>query len=154
MPIEDSIGALSELRDRGLIGNIGVSNVRRDQLARARAAGPIVAVQNRYNLTARADDNLIDQLAAAGIGYVPHGPLDAHPARADAPLASHPTLAAIARRHGAIATQIALAWLLQRSPNILLIPGTTSLEHLQHNIAAADITLTAADLADLDKAHR
>jgi len=150
VPIEDSVGALAELRDQGLIRHIGVSNIDSDQLARARAAVPISAVQNRYSLTDRADDTLVDQLAADQIAYVPYGPLGADPMRPQAPLAAHPVLFGIARRHDANATQIALAWLLHRAPNILPIPGTTTVEHLQDNVAALQLALDPATLAELD----
>lgn len=151
VPIEDSVGALAELQQGGLIAHIGVSNVSNDQLARARSITRITAVQNRYNLTSRGDDELLDGLAAAGVAYVPHGPPGAHPAGAAAPLAQHPALTAIADRHQATAGQLALAWLLHRAPNIVPVPGTTTHTHLRDNAAATLITLAPADLRALDR---
>jgi aryl-alcohol dehydrogenase-like predicted oxidoreductase len=147
--IEDSVGALAELRDEGLIAHVGVSNVDPAQLARARGVTPIAAVQNRYSLTDRRDDPLVDELDTAGIAYVPYGPLGADPLRPGAPLAAHPVVAAVAARHGATAGQIALAWLLQRAGNVLPVPGTTRTAHLDENIAAAGVVLTGDDLAAL-----
>jgi aryl-alcohol dehydrogenase-like predicted oxidoreductase len=149
VPIEDSVGALAELRDAGLVAHIGISNVTADQVARARAITPIAAVQNRYSPTDRQDDPLVDELGAAGIAYVPYGPLGAHPLRPGAPLADHPVLAGVAARYGATAGQIALAWLLHRAPHVLPVPGTTTVAHLEENVAAADIALLDDDLRDL-----
>jgi aryl-alcohol dehydrogenase-like predicted oxidoreductase len=150
VPLEDSVGALAELRDAGLVAHIGISNVTADQVARARAVTTIAAVQNRYSPTDRDDDPLLDELGPAGIAYVPYGPLGAHPLRPGAPLADHPVLAAVAARHGAGAGQIALAWLLHRAPHVLPVPGTTSTAHLEENVAAADIALLPGDLDELD----
>ena len=148
MPEEGSIAArveaLAELQARGVIGAIGLSNVTPAQVAEARGIFAVACVQNLYNLANRGDDALIDELAAAGIAYVPYFPLGGF-----APLQSD-TLAAVAARLRHTPQQVALAWLLARSPNILLIPGTSSLAHLHENLAAADIVLTPADLAELN----
>ncbi|GIJ45601.1 oxidoreductase [Virgisporangium aliadipatigenens] len=140
-PVAEALTTLLALREEGLIRHLGVSNVT---AAQARTIAPIACVQNMYNIAHRDDDPLIDELAAAGIAYVPFFPVGGghQPIAADA-------LAAVAARHGATVQQVALAWLLHRSPNILLIPGTGSLAHLAENLAAADLKLTADDLAEL-----
>ncbi len=147
-PAEGSIAAqvdaLAQLQQQGLIRHIGVSNVTPAQVAEARAICPIVCVQNMYNIVHRHDDALIDQLAADGIAYVPFFPLGGFN-----PLQSE-RLNRIAQDLGASPMQVAQAWLLHRSPNILLIPGTASLAHLAQNLAVADIDLDAATMAMLD----
>jgi aryl-alcohol dehydrogenase-like predicted oxidoreductase len=143
-PVEPQIEALAELQRQGLIRHIGVSHVTAAQVAAARRIVDVVCVQNHYNLIHRDDDALIDQLAADGIAYVPYFPLGGF-----SPLQSD-TLAAVATRLGVTPMQLALAWLLRRSPNILLIPGTSSRAHLRQNLAAADIDLDAATLRELD----
>jgi pyridoxine 4-dehydrogenase len=147
-PVEGSIEArltvLAELQRQGLIRHIGLSNVSRAQIAEGRGICDIVCVQNHYNLVQRGDDALVDELAAAGIAYVPYFPLGGF-----SPLQSE-ALSAVAAQAGATPMQVALAWLLQRSPNILLIPGTSSLAHLRENLAAGDITLPPEALAKLD----
>jgi pyridoxine 4-dehydrogenase len=130
-----AFGELAALRDEGLIRHLGVSNATADQVAEARTIAPIVFVQNMYNLALRTDDALIDALAADGIGYVPFFPLGGW-----SPLQST-TLDEVAALIGATPQQTALAWLLQRSPTILPIPGTSSVAHLRANLAAADLTL-------------
>jgi aryl-alcohol dehydrogenase-like predicted oxidoreductase len=142
--IEEPLTALAELQQKGLIRHIGLSNVTRTQIAEARRIAPIVCIQNQYNLAQRADDALIADLARDGIAYVPFFPLGGF-----SPLQSS-TLSEVAERHGATPMQIALAWLLQRSPNILVIPGTSSIEHLRENLKAATIRLSAEAIADLD----
>ena len=147
-PAEGSIAAqvtvLEELRSKGLIRHIGLSNVTATQLAEAQAITPIVCVQNNYNLAHREDDAFIDDLARQGIAYVPFFPLGGF-----TPLQSS-TLTSVAEQLGATPMQVALAWLLHRSPNILLIPGTSSLAHFRENLAAAQLTLSAETLAELD----
>jgi pyridoxine 4-dehydrogenase len=144
IPVEDSIGALVDLQREGKIRHIGVSNVSERELARARAVAPIVSVQNRYNLRDRSSDRLIDICAEAGIAFIPWYPLAA------GSLASpNPAVARIAQRHGATASQISLAWLLQRSPAMLPIPGTSSIAHLEENLASASIRLTSDELRTL-----
>ncbi len=147
-PGEGSIAArvevLAELKARGVIGHVGVSTVTPTQVAEARGIVDIACVQNLYNIANRGDDGLIDDLATAGIAYVPYFPLGGF-----SPLQSA-ALSAVAARLGATPLQVALAWLLARSPNILLIPGTSSLAHLGENLAAAALTLSDADRAELD----
>ena len=142
--IEAPLTALAELQRRGLVKHIGLSNVTADQIAEGRAICDIVCVQNQYNLAHRADDALIDQLARDDIAYVPFFPLGGF-----SPLQSE-ALSDAADRLGATPMQVALAWLLQRAPNILLIPGTSSVAHLQENLAAADLVLPEDALARLD----
>lgn len=137
--IEAPLVALAELQRRGLVRHIGVSNVTAQQLAEARRIVEVVCVQNHYNLAHRADDAMIDALAASEIAFVPYFPLGGW-----APLQSR-ALDEVAARHGASPRQIALAWLRQRSPNILLIPGTSSAAHLRENLASAAISLTDDD---------
>ncbi|KQQ13123.1 oxidoreductase [Methylobacterium sp. Leaf123] len=148
-PAEGSIAAplavLADLQRQGLVRQIGLSNVTARQVAEGRGIAPIVCVQNAYNLAHREDDALVDELAAAGIAYVPFFPLGGFN-----PLQSM-TLSRVAERLGATPMQVALAWLLRRSPNILLIPGTSSVEHLRENVAAADITLPDDAMAELNR---
>ncbi|MCL2553314.1 MAG: aldo/keto reductase family oxidoreductase [Actinomycetia bacterium] len=139
---------LAELRQQGLIRHLGVSNVTADQVAEARGIAPIVCVQNLYNLAHRQDDKLIDDLAGKGIAYVPFFPLGGF-----TPLQST-ALSAVAARLDATPMAVALAWLLRRSPNILLIPGTSSVAHLRENVAGAGLPLSDADLAELDRIGR
>jgi aryl-alcohol dehydrogenase-like predicted oxidoreductase len=144
VPIEDSIGALLDLQREGKIRYIGVSNVSAAELSRARKVADIVSVQNNYNLRDRSSDALVDICAGAGIAFIPYYPLaKGRLARPDSPLAT------IAERHHATPGQIALAWLLHRSPVVLPIPGTSSLAHFEENIGAADIRLTAAEFRGL-----
>ena len=147
-PAEGSIGkevsVLADLQRKGLIRHVGLSNVTAAQIAEAQAITEIVCVQNNYNLAHREDDALIDDLARQGIAYVPFFPLGGF-----TPLQSS-TLETVASRLGATPMQVALAWLLHRSPNVLLIPGTSSLAHLRENLAAAELTLPPVALAELD----
>jgi len=142
--IEAQVTALAELQHRGLIRHIGLSHVTPAQIAEGRRLCEIVCVQNHYNLAHRADDGMIDDLARDGIAYVPYFPLGGF-----TPLQSS-TLADAARRLDATPMQVALAWLLQRAPNILLIPGTASLGHLRENLAAADIELPDEIILELN----
>lgn len=142
--LEQPFTVLAELRQQGLVGQLGVSNVSTQQLAEARTVTSVVCVQNAYNVVLRGDDALVDQCAAEGIGYVPFFPLGGF-----TPLQSG-VLDAVAARLGASPMQVALAWLLQRSPAILLIPGTSSLSHLEQNVAAASLQLGVQDVAELD----
>jgi aryl-alcohol dehydrogenase-like predicted oxidoreductase len=147
-PSEGSIAELftiiANLRRKGLIRNIGLSNVTAKQVEEAQSIAPIVCVQNHYNLVHRADDAFIDGLAKQGIAYVPFFPLGGF-----SPLQST-ALEEIAKRLNATPMQVALAWLLHRSPNILLIPGTSSRGHLRENLAAADLKLSPEVLKELD----
>ncbi|MEA9390098.1 aldo/keto reductase family oxidoreductase [Acerihabitans sp. TG2] len=138
--LEAPLTALAELKHRGLVRHIGLSNVTPTQIAAAQKMTPIACVQNCYNVVQRADDELIDQLAAQGMAYVPFFPLGGF-----TPLQST-VLDDVAQRLQATPMQVALAWLLQRSDNILLIPGTSSLSHLKENLAAADLVLPPAEL--------
>ena len=142
--IAEQITALADLQRQGLIRFIGVSNATATQVAEAQSITDIVCVQNNYNVAHRDDDGLVDALARQGIAYVPFFPLGGF-----SPLQSS-TLNAVAARLGATPMQLALAWLLHRSPNILLIPGTSSLTHLRENLAAAELTLDPPTLAELD----
>jgi pyridoxine 4-dehydrogenase len=142
--LEEPLTVLAELQRQGLIKHIGLSNVTARQVADGRKITEIVCVQNQYNLAHRGDDALIDELAAAGTAYVPFFPLGGF-----SPLQSA-ALSDVATRLGATPLQVALAWLAQRSPNILLIPGTSSRAHLRENLAVADMILPADALAALD----
>lgn len=142
--IEAPLATLAELQRRGLVRHIGLSNVTPAQVAQGRRICDIVCVQNHYNIAHRGDDVLIDTLARDGIAYVPYFPLGGF-----SPLQSS-TLSGVAGRLGATPMQVALAWLLRRAPNLLLIPGTSSVAHLRENLAAADLDLPADALAELN----
>lgn len=147
-PSSDSIaepfGVLAELREQGLIRHLGVSTMSAPQIAEAQAIAPVVCVQNFYNIAHRDDDALIESLAAQGIAYVPYFPLGGFsPLQSDA-------LNRVAARLQSTPMSVALAWLLQRSPNVLLIPGTSSVAHLRENVAGAGVTLGDDDLRELD----
>lgn len=142
--LEPQLNTLAELQRQGLIRHIGMSNVTPTQIAQGRSIADIVCVQNQYNIAHRDDDALIDALAADGIAYVPFFPLGGF-----TPLQSD-TLANVARKLGATPMQVALAWLLRRAPNILLIPGTSSVGHLRENLAAAELDLPADALKVLN----
>jgi pyridoxine 4-dehydrogenase len=141
--IAEQVTVLADLQRQGLIRHIGLSNVTAAQVAEAQAITDIVCVQNHYNLAHRHDDALIDDLARQGIAYVPFFPLGGF-----TPLQSS-TLSAVADQLGATPMQVALAWLLHRSPNILLIPGTSSVAHLRENLAVGRLTLSTQALAEL-----
>jgi pyridoxine 4-dehydrogenase len=142
--IAEQFEALAQLRQQGLIRHLGLSTVTADQLAEARLIAPVVCVQNLYNLARRGDDPLVDLTAEQGIAYVPYFPLGGFsPLQSDA-------LERVAARLGATPMAVALAWLLRRSPNILLIPGTSSVAHLRENVAAATLELPPDAAADLD----
>jgi pyridoxine 4-dehydrogenase len=148
-PVQRSVAepmeALAELQQEGLIRHIGVSNVTPQMLAEAQTIAPVVCVQNHYNLVHRSDDPLIDALAREGIPYVPYFPLGGF-----TPLQSA-ALDTVARRLEAGPMEVALAWLLARSPNVLLIPGTTSIAHLEGNLRAAARVLGPVEMAELDR---
>jgi pyridoxine 4-dehydrogenase len=143
-PLEPQLAALAELQRKGLIRHIGLSNVTPTQIADARKICEVVCVQNFYNVAHRSDDALIDDLAGKNIAYVPFFPLGGF-----TPLQSS-TLSDVAKRLGATPLQVALAWLLRRAPNILLIPGTSSVAHLKENLAAADLELPDDAVRALD----
>ncbi|GGB97484.1 aldo/keto reductase family oxidoreductase [Pseudoduganella buxea] len=142
--LEQPLAVLAGLREQGLVRHIGLSNVTAEQVRQARRIVPIACVQNHYNLVHRDDDALIDTLAADGIAYVPFFPLGGF-----SPLESG-TLSDVAARLGATPMQVAIAWLLRRAPNILVIPGTSSVAHLHENLAAAALDLPADAVAELD----
>ena len=142
--IEEQVTVLAGLQQQGLVRHIGLSNVTPAQIAQGRSICKIACVQNHYNLAHRDDDALIDDLAREGVAYVPYFPLGGF-----SPLQSS-TLSAVASRLGATPLQVALAWLLQRAPNILLIPGTSSVAHLKENLAASGMVLPEDALRELD----
>ncbi|MEV0422672.1 aldo/keto reductase family oxidoreductase [Streptosporangium canum] len=142
--IAEAFETLVDLQREGLIRHIGVSNVTAEQVVEARGIAPIVCVQNMYNLAHRHDDDLVDQLAADGVAYVPFFPLGGF-----TPLQSQ-ALSQVASRLEATPMSVALAWLMRRSPNILLIPGTSSTAHLRENTAGAGLSLSDEDVAELD----
>ena len=143
-----SYAVLAELQQQGLIRHLGLSEAGAEQIAAAQDVAPVVCVQNLYNLANRRDDDLIDSLADQGVAYVPYFPLGGF-----TPLQSG-ALDVVADRMGSSRMSVALAWLLQRSPNILLIPGTSSVDHLRENVAGAAIELGPDDLAELDAIGR
>ncbi|WP_085034983.1 aldo/keto reductase family oxidoreductase [Ensifer aridi] len=142
--IEEPLTVLADLKHQGLIRHVGLSNVTSSQVEEGRRITEIVCVQNMYNLANRRDDSMIDRLAVEGTAYVPFFPLGGF-----SPLQSS-TLSDVAARLGATPMQVALAWLLKRAPNILLIPGTSSRVHLRENLAAAEVDLPAGAMAELD----
>jgi pyridoxine 4-dehydrogenase len=143
--LAEPLTVLAELQQEGLIRHLGLSTVSAGQIAEAQSIAPIVCVQNFYNLAHRVDDSLVDSLAAEGIAYVPYFPLGGFsPLQSDA-------LESVATRLGASPMAVALAWLLKRSPNILLIPGTSSVAHLRDNVSGAGLTLSDGDLKELDR---
>jgi pyridoxine 4-dehydrogenase len=143
--IAEPFAALAQLQQEGLIKHLGLSTVSAKQVAEAQSIAPVVEVQNYYNVVHRIDDDLIDDLASQGIAYVPYFPLGGF-----SPLQSD-TLQSVAARLGATPMAVALAWLLQRSPNILLIPGTSSASHLRENATGATLTLPADALQELNR---
>ena len=144
VPYEESVGALKELRDEGKIRHVAVSNVNMERLAIARGIVDVAVVQNQYSLTDRRAQDVLAECERSGIGFVPWAPLDAGALDPSGPVA------AIARRHDATPMQVALAWLLHASPAMLPIPGTGSLEHLEENVAAAELRLDDDELDELD----
>ena len=146
--LAEQFEVLAGLQQQGLIRHLGVSNVGRDQLIEAQSIAPVACVQNAYNVVQRDDEDLVDLCAAEGIAFVPFFPLGGF-----SPLAAD-QFAALATEIGATTMQLALAWLLQRSPTILCIPGTSSVAHLRENLAAGSIHLTADQLDELDRLTR
>jgi aryl-alcohol dehydrogenase-like predicted oxidoreductase len=144
VPIEDSIGALAELRDEGKIRHIGVSNVSGEQLERARQIAPIASVQNRYNLADRSSEEVLAECERAGLGFLPWFPL----ATGDLATSGGP-LDEVAKANDATPAQVALAWLLQRSPVMLPIPGTSSIAHFEENLEAAELELSDQEMEAL-----
>lgn len=148
IPLADQLGALTELREQGLVRAIGLSNVSVEQYAEARQHAEIAAVQNLYNVVNRTSADLLARTAADGVAFVPFFPLGS--GFADSRARQDEVLRGVAERHGATPAQVSLAWLLRRSDNVLLIPGTSSVAHLEENTAAGSIGLSEADLSALD----
>ncbi|CCH35325.1 oxidoreductase [Actinosynnema sp. NPDC047251] len=142
--VEEPFTALAELREEGLIGELGLSNVGPRHIREAQAIAPVVCVQNLFNIADRADSDVLDLTTAAQVAYVPFFPLGGF-----SPV-QHKALEQVAESNGATARQVALAWLLQRAPNVLPIPGTSSLRHLEENLASARLRLSEQDVSRLD----
>ena len=152
VPFAESIGALKEMRDEGKIRHLGLSNVTVEQIEQARQIVPIVSVQNKFSISDRTHQEILDYCTKNNIAFIPHGSLGAHPLKQGAPLANaEGVIADIANSKGVKPNQIALAWLLHRVPNILLIPGTTTIAHLEENMAANSIALTTDEMTMLDR---
>lgn len=152
VPFAESVEMLGTLQQEGKIRHIGLSNVTVEQIEEARKIAPIASVQNRFNITERTGEDVLDYCTQHNIAFIPFGPLGAHPLKRGAPLANvEGKLAEIAKQHSVQSSQIALAYLLHRSPNILLIPGTTTIAHLEENIAAAAIALADDELEALNR---
>jgi aryl-alcohol dehydrogenase-like predicted oxidoreductase len=148
VPLDEQLAAMVALRDEGLIGAVGLSTVSLDEYRQGMAATPVACVQNAFSVADRSDQAVFDACAADGVPYVPYFPLGSA-FMPDQPVLSHPAVVATAGRLGVTPAQVALAWLLQQGQNVLLIPGTSSLEHLEQNLAAADITLDPEAIAAL-----
>jgi aryl-alcohol dehydrogenase-like predicted oxidoreductase len=148
VPLADSVGALKELQQAGKVRHIGLSNVNRDQLDEARAIVDVVSVQNRYSLSDRGSQGVLDACEQHGIAFLPYFPLGAGRLATQA----DENVQAVAKAHGATTGQVALAWLLARSPNTIPIPGTSSGTHLEENVAAARLELSADEMAALNAA--
>ena len=150
VPLSESVQGLARLQEEGKIRLIGLSNITVEQLEEARSIAQIASVQNRYSVGERQGDPMVDCCAREGIAFIPYGPLGADPMKQGTPLAwAEGTLANVGKSLGATATQVALSWLLHRAPNILLIPGTTSIAHLTENVAASKFNLTHEQLQEL-----
>jgi pyridoxine 4-dehydrogenase len=147
VPLEESVGALAELRDEGKIAHVGLSNVNTEELERAREIVPVVSVQNRYSVAERDSDPVLDQCEREGLAFIPWGPLRAVRDDGDG------VIGRVADAHNASEFQVALAWLLARSPAMLPIPGTSSVEHLEENVAAAGLRLTEEEFGELSAAE-
>jgi pyridoxine 4-dehydrogenase len=143
VPLEESVGALAELRDGGKIAHVGLSNVDADELERAREIVPVVSVQNRYSVAERDSEPVLDRCERDGLAFIPWGPLRGARDVGDA------LISRVADAHGASELQVALAWLLARSPAMLPIPGTSSVEHLEENVAAAGLRLSEEEFGEL-----
>jgi aryl-alcohol dehydrogenase-like predicted oxidoreductase len=149
VPLEDALGAMVELRDAGKIEHIGLSNVTAPQIDAALAVTPLATVSNAFSVLDRTDEATVARCAREGIAYLPFFPLGASPVRSGAGVTGFEAVEKVAARQGATPTQVALAWLLQRSPTTVPIPGTSSVAHLEENVASAGLRLSAEDLADL-----
>lgn len=152
VPLAESVEMLATLKEEGKIRHVGLSNVTSEQIEQARRIVPIASVQNRFGISERNNEDVLDYCTKHGIAFIPYGSLGAHPLKQGAPLANaQGILAEIANRHGVKPNQIALAWLLHHAPNIILIPGTTTIAHLEENIAAASIKLTPDEIEALNQ---
>lgn len=152
VPFTESIGALKELRDEGKIRHLGLSNVTVEQIEQARKIVPIVSVQNKFSISNKTHQDVLDYSIANNIAFIPHGSLGAHPLKQGSPLTrAVGVIAEIASKKRVKPNQIALAWLLHYAPNIILIPGTTTIAHLEENIAASSITLTEVEINSLNQ---
>lgn len=150
MPFAESVGMLASLKQEGKIRHVGLSNVTIEQIDVARQIVPIASVENRLSIADRAGEEVLDYCTKHSIAFIPYGSLGAHPLKRGAPLAiAEGVIADIAKRHHAKPNQIALAWMLHRAPNIILIPGTTTIAHVEENIAAASIRLTEEEFEAL-----
>jgi aryl-alcohol dehydrogenase-like predicted oxidoreductase len=146
VPLEESLGAMVDLWSEGKVRRIGVSNLDVEQLRRARRVAPVASVQNRHNLLDRSSDEVLATCEREGLVFIPWSPLGLGTLAAGGP-----ALDAVARRHGTTPAQVALAWLLGRSPAVLVIPGTTRADHLRANVAAAGLHLGRDDVAELER---
>lgn len=152
VPLAKSVQTLAALQQEGKIRYIGLSNVTLEQLKAAQAIAPIASVQNRYSLINRSDEEILDYCTAQNIAFIPHGSLGAHPLKPGTPLSNKDgVLTQIAQHYGVGPTQIALAWLLHRAPNILLIPGTTTIGHLEENMKATSLQLSKTEIAQINR---
>ena len=152
VPFTDSVGMLATLKQEGKIHHVGLSNVTIAQIAAARRVVEIASVQNRLSISDRTGEDVLDYCTQHNIAFIPHGSLGAHPLKRGAPLANaEGALAEVAKHHNVKPNQIALAWMLHRAPNIILIPGTTTIDHLEENIAVASIHLTPTELEALSQ---
>jgi pyridoxine 4-dehydrogenase len=148
--LDDQLDAMMAMRDEGLIGGVGLSNVSLDEYRRARATTEIACVQNAYNLAVRTSQALVEECERDGVAFVPFFPLGSA-FTPDNPVLGSPEVRSVAERTGATAAQVALAWLVHFAPNVLLIPGTSSLEHLEENLAAGSLELDSDAMAELDR---
>jgi pyridoxine 4-dehydrogenase len=152
VPFTESIGALAELKQAGKIRHLGLSNVSIEQIEAARKIVAIASVQNRLSISDRSSENVLDYCTKNNIAFIPYGSLGAHPLKRGAPLANaEGTLADLAPKKGVKTNQIALAWLLHRAPNIILIPGTTTISHLEENMVATSIPLNSEEMTMLNQ---
>jgi len=150
VPFDEALGAMIGLRDEGKIQHIGLSNVSPEQIDAALPVTPLATVSNAYSVVDRKDEATVDRCAREGIAYLPFFPLGASPVRSGAGVTAQDVVAQVAKRLDATPTQVALAWLLQRSPTMVPIPGTSSVAHLEENVAAAGLSLPADVVAELD----
>ena len=152
VPFTESIQALAALQEEGKIRHIGLSNVSLEQIQEAQTIAPIVSVQNRFSLSDRTHENTLDYCTAQGIVFIPHGSLGAHPLKRGTPLSKvGGVLAELAQKYDASVTQIAIAWLLHRAPNILVIPGTTTISHLEENMQATTLRLSKSEVSQINQ---